>query len=85
MIKSGIEDRLERLESRNARVEADKAWETSWARRISIAVLTYAVVAAYLALVIGIDPWLNALVPVGGFLLSTLTLSYLKSLYISRR
>lgn len=85
MTKLSIENRVKQLEARNMRVEADKAWETSWARRISIAVLTYIVVAMYLGFVIGINPWLNALVPVAGFLLSTLTLSYLKSLYISRR
>lgn len=80
-----IQERIELLESRNRRVETDKAWETSWTRRISIAVLTYAVVATYLAVVIGTNPWLNALVPVAGFLLSTLTVSYLKSWWISRR
>lgn len=81
----GIEERVALLEARNERVESDKAWETSWTRRIGIAVLTYAVVATYLGVVIGIDPWLNALVPVVGFLLSTLTISYLKSRWISRR
>ena len=85
MSKASRKERVAQLESRNSRVEADKGWETSWTRRISIAVLTYAVVATYLATVIGIDPWLNALVPVAGFLLSTLTLSYLKTLWVSRR
>lgn len=85
MSKASLKERVAQLESRNSRVEADKGWETSWTRRISIAVLTYAVVATYLATVIGIDPWLNALVPVAGFLLSTLTLSYLKTLWVSRR
>lgn len=79
-----IEDRLAALETRNKRVESDKAWETSWARKISIAVLTYLVVVTYLYFVIKIDPWLNALVPVVGFLLSTLTVSYLKKLWIEK-
>jgi hypothetical protein len=78
---NNLEARVEQLEIRNKRVEADKAWETSWVRRISIAVLTYLVVCAYLALVIHINPWLNALVPVVGFLLSTLTIRYLKLLW----
>lgn len=77
-----IESRITELEARNKRVEADKAWETSWTRRIAIAALTYFVVCLYLALVIHIDPWLNALVPVVGFLLSTLTLSYIKAMWI---
>lgn len=85
MSKPTLEERISLLESRNTRVEADKAWETSWTRRVAIAGLTYAVIVAYLAFVIKIDPWLNALVPVVGFLLSTLTVSYLKKSWISRR
>lgn len=85
MSKPSLEKRIEQMEERNKRVEADKAWETSWTRKISIAVLTYLVVASYLHFVIKIDPWLNALVPVVGFLLSTITISYLKRLWISNR
>lgn len=85
MTEKTLEQRVKKLEARNARVEADKAWETSWARKIAIAVLTYLVVVSYLHFVIGIEPWLNALVPVVGFLLSTLTLSYLKRLWIKHR
>lgn len=81
---SDLEDRIARLESRNKRVEADKAWETSWQRRISIMVLTYFVVVIYLRFVIHINPWLNALVPVTGFFLSTLTLSVLKQRWVRR-
>ena len=80
-----LEERIAALEARNKRVEADKAWETSWTRRIGIALLTYATVAAYLHFVIHINPWLNALVPVVGFLLSTLTLRLLHRWWASRR
>jgi len=79
-----IEERLARIEQRNARVEADKAWETSWVRRTAIMVLTYLVVVAYLYFVVHINPWINALVPVLGFLLSTLTISLLKDYWISK-
>lgn len=80
-----LEKRLSAIEERNAKVEADKAWETSWTRRIAIAVLTYLVIVAYLHFVIHVEPWLNALVPVAGFLLSTLTISYLKKFWIENR
>lgn len=80
-----IENRLSAIEERNKRVEYDKAWETSWTRRISIMTLTYLVVAAYLHFVVKIDPWINALVPVIGFLLSTITVSLLKNFWITRR
>ena len=85
MKKQSLEQRIEYIEQRNKRVEADKAWETSWARKISIASLTYIVVDAYLYFVIHVNPWLNALVPVGGFLLSTLTISYLKKQWLKHR
>ena len=84
MSKSFVK-RIEAIEARNSKVEADKAWETSWTRKISIAILTYLVVVSYLHFVIGIEPWLNALVPVLGFLLSSLTISYLKRLWIENR
>lgn len=78
MVKT-LEQRVVQLEARNKRVETDKAWETSWTRKLTIALLTYLVVVAYLHFVIKIDPWLNALVPVVGFLLSTISLGYVKN------
>lgn len=80
-----LEDRVTTLETRNKRVESDKAWETSWTRRIAIMALTYLTVVAYLHFVIKTEPWLNALVPVTGFLLSTLTVGYLKKSWVKRR
>lgn len=77
--------RIEKLEARNKRVEADKAWEGSWTRKIAIMVLTYLVVVSYLQFVVKIDPWINAVVPVVGFFLSTLTVRLLKSIWIKNR
>ena len=84
-MKISIEDRLSSIEARNKKVENDKAWETSWARRASIMVLTYLVVVSYLYFVVHINPWVNALVPVIGYLLSTLTISLLKDLWLKNR
>lgn len=83
-MKPSLEERISTLESRNTRVEADKAWETSWVRRGAIMALTYLTVVAYLHFVIHIDPWLNALVPVIGFFLSTLTVSLLKRVWLQK-
>jgi hypothetical protein len=80
-----LEKRIAQLESRNSRVEGDKAWETSWTRRLSIAVLTYIVVVAYLRFVVHIDPWINAFVPVIGFTLSTIAITSLKRRWVQRR
>ena len=84
-MNKSLEKRIEEIENRNKRVGSDKAWETSWTRKLSIAILTYLVVVAYLYFVIKIDPWLNALVPVVGYLLSNITISFLKKQWIKKR
>lgn len=75
---------LELIQQRNAKVEADKAWETSWARRFSIALLTYIVLVLYLPL-LGLEKsYLHATVPVCGYLLSTLTLPVIKKKWLEK-
>lgn len=85
MKNSELIERIEKLEARNMRVEGDKAWETSWVRRFIIMAMTYLVVAFYLNFVVRINPWINALVPVIGFLLSTLTISLMKRYWLKRK
>ena len=75
---------LEQILKRNARVESDKAWETSKTRRICIAIITY-MVAVYFMYRIGVpDPLLNALVPTGGYVLSTLSLPFIKRRWLKK-
>lgn len=75
---ASTEAALNRIEARNARVEADKAWETSLTRRAAIALGTYVIAGAYLTL-LGIEgPWLHALVPPGAYLISTLSLPLIR-------
>ena len=85
MTTQTVEERLAIIEARNAKVEGDKAWEASWTRRLSIMLLTYFVVVAYLHFVIHIDPWINAIVPVIGFFLSTLTVEFIKKRWLYRQ
>jgi hypothetical protein len=80
-----LEQRVKRIEQRNKRVEADKAWETSWTRRIAIAVLTYIIIAIVFWMTGLGKPFLNALVPTTAFILSTLTVSALKKWWTARR
>jgi hypothetical protein len=82
--KLTLEERVEKLEARNQRVEGDKAWETSWLRRLSIMALIYFTVVFYLRFVIHIAPWINGLVPVIGYFLSTFTVGFLKKHWLSR-
>lgn len=80
-----IEKRINAIERRNQKVEMDKAWETSWARRLSIAGLTYLVVVVYLLFIGNDKPYINAAVPAGGFVLSTLVLPQIKTIWQKHR
>lgn len=77
-----LANRLEQIEDRNKKVEADKAWETSYSRRLLLIVFTYLAIGLYLNAINVSRPWLNAIVPSFGFLLSTLTLPFFKQLWI---
>ncbi len=74
--------RLRKIEERNRKVEADKAWETSWARRGLLALFTYLAVGFYLQAINIQAPWLNAIVPAVAFMLSTLTMPFFKELWL---
>ncbi len=77
-----LEERLTRIEARNKKVETDKQWETSWTRRALLIIFTYLAIGLYLNAIRVPAPWLNAIVPAVGFLLSTLTLPLFKRAWI---
>ena len=78
------EAQLRSILDRNTRVEAEKAWELSWTRRMTIAVLTYLVAIVFLWMIADTAPLLHALVPVAGYVLSTLSLPWIKRRWIQR-
>jgi len=82
---ASFEERLKAVEARNRRVEVDKAWETSRTRRALIVVATYIVIGTFLWAARVPDPWLNALIPALAFVLSTLSLGYLKRVWLAGR
>lgn len=76
-----LEKEILAIKTRNKKVEMDKAWETSWTRKLLLIIFTYLAISFYLR-AINIDkPWLNAIVPSVGFLLSTLTLPFFKKIW----
>tara|TARA_Y100000310_G_C20599440_1_gene772245 strand:- start:1137 stop:1388 length:252 start_codon:yes stop_codon:yes gene_type:complete len=75
---------VDSIKARNKRVEADKAWETSYTRRSIITVLTYIVIVIFLYTINAPKPWFNALVPAIGYFLSTLTMPFVKKWWIRR-
>ncbi len=80
-----LETRITALEARNKRVEMDKAWEGSLVRKAAIIVVTYVVVVVFLLLIHNDQPYINAIVPLLGFYLSTLVVGGLKKQWVRRK
>lgn len=80
-----LEARVAQIEARNARVEADKSWETSFSRRALITLGTYLFSALFLVTINAPNPLLSALVPAAAFIFSTLSLPHLKEWWLGRR
>lgn len=77
-----LKNELEIIKKRNKRVEANKAWETSLFRKIAVAFLTYIVIVVFFIAAGFSKPFVNAIVPTLGFLLSTLSISILKKYWL---
>ena len=81
-----IENEILKIKERNKRVELDKAWETSWTRKICICILTYIVVVIYSIMINKTSSiWLSSLVPVIGFTLSTLSLKIVRNIWETKK
>ncbi len=78
-----LEQEISVIKQRNSKVEADKAWEISYFRKISIAAITYIIAAVALYFIGVTDYFLSALIPTIGYLLSTLSLPFIKKWWIS--
>ncbi len=80
-----IEEELRAIAERNRRVEADKAWETSFFRMYTLAGIIY-LLAMFLLYLIGTEHILfGALVPAIGFILSVQTLPAVKRWWLRKR
>jgi len=80
----GLEAEIKKIKKRNASVEGNKAWETSYVRRALLMLFTYIAVGAYLSAINVPNPWLNAIVPAVAFMLSTLTLPFFKKQWLEK-
>lgn len=69
-----LEQEIEDIKKRNRRVEADKAWETSWTRRFVVSILTYFVIVLFFWIAELPKPFTNSIVPALAFVLSTATI-----------
>jgi hypothetical protein len=80
-----LEQRIKNIEDRNERVEADKAWETSFARRAILAISSYLVIAIFFIAIDIPNPWLNAIVPALAFIIQQLSMPYFKKWWMKRK
>ncbi len=76
-----LEAEITKINERNHKVEIDKAWEVSFTRRISIMILTYIVASIWLWAIDESYVFLKAVVPVLGYLLSTLSIPQVKRVW----
>lgn len=77
-----LQKEIDEIKARNKRVEIDKAWETSWTRKLLILVLTYIVIVIFFFVAKLPEPFANAVVPSVAFVLSTLTVPLFKKWWI---
>jgi hypothetical protein len=77
-----LQEEISRIKARNSAVELNKKWETSNVRRVSIAVLTYIVMSSFFVMTNTPNPLLSAVVPTMGFLLSTVSLGFIRKLWL---
>jgi putative acetyltransferase len=78
-----LED-IKNLQERNKMIEAEKAWETSWTRRAIIAIVTYIIVAFWLAIIGVSHNLIHALVAVASYLVGMAMLPMIKEHWIER-
>jgi len=79
-----IKKEIDEIKARNKRVETDKAWETSWARKLIVLVLTYIVIVIFFFVSKLPEPFVNAVVPSVAFLLSTMTVPLFKKWWLNK-
>ncbi len=84
MKSNEIENKMKQMLERNAKVEADKSWETSLARRAILAIATYVAVVIFLQIINAPNATLAALVPVGAYLLQQYSMPFLKKIWIKK-
>jgi len=77
-----LEKEIEEIKQRNLRVEADKAWETSYFRVFLISVVIYIIASCVLYFIGSVNYLLNALVPPIGYFLSVQSLPFIKKWWV---
>lgn len=77
-----LEKEIEVIKERNSRVEADKAWETSYFRVLLISAIIYMIAVKVMYFIGSENYFLNALVPAIGYFISVQSLPFIKKWWI---
>jgi len=80
-----IKQQIKNLEKRNEHVELNKARETSTFRTVIITVVTYVVLALFFYVAELPNPFIGAVVPTIGFVLTTLSFPFFKDYRIKHK
>ena len=59
-----------------------QAWETSFTRKVLVAILTYIVIVLFFIVAELPKPFINSIVPTAGFVLSTSSLPFFKKIWL---
>lgn len=80
-----LEEEIKLIKERNLRVEADKAWETSYFRVFLISGIIYVIAVKVLYFIGNTNYFLNALVPPIGYFISVQSLPFIKKWWIKNQ
>ena len=80
-----LERRLAAIEERNSFVTFQKRWETSALRRILIAALTLFFAGIAFSALGSPRPFMDALIPVTGFVVSTFSIPWIRERWIAQQ
>ena len=80
-----LQEEMEAIKLRNKKVEADKAWETSWTRKILIALITYVLIVLVMTITKFQSPFKEAIVPSIAYLLSMSVIPVFKQIWIKNQ
>ena len=81
---ANLKKEIDKIKARNKRVEQDKAWETSWTRKLFIMMATYGVVVLFMLVTQERNPYLKALLPAIGYILSSISYDAVKMWWLKR-
>lgn len=77
-----LEKEIEEIKTRNSRVEADKAWETSYFRVFLISGIIYVIAVKVMYFIGSPNYFSSALVPAIGYFISVQSLPFIKKWWI---